>query len=77
MTGQIPIIEERPVLLQEDLWYAIKQLSSIIKDDGYVDLGNHATEAMGETDLFNLAQVCLFDPFLCTILLLSSSNLCF
>lgn len=32
-------------------------LSSIIKDDDYKDLGNHATEAIGEMGLFGLAQV--------------------
>ena len=32
-------------------------LSSIIKDEDYEDLGNHATEAMGESGLFGLAQV--------------------
>ena len=32
-------------------------LSSIIKDDDYEDLGNHATKAMGEMGLFGLAQV--------------------
>ena len=33
------------------------QISSIIKDEDYEDLGNHAAEAMGETSLFSLAQV--------------------
>ena len=47
-----------PPLLREDSQYAIGQLSSIIKDDDYEDLGNHATEAMGEIGLFSLAQVC-------------------
>ena len=56
MTGQGSIIEKRPVLLHEDSRYAIKQLSSIIKDDDYEDFGNHATEAMGETCLFSLTR---------------------
>ena len=38
-------------------------MSSIIKDDDYEDLGNHAIGAMGETGLFNLAQVCSFVSF--------------
>ena len=37
-----------PVLLHEDSQYAFKQISSIIKDEDYEDLGNHATEAMGD-----------------------------
>ena len=58
MKGPIPVAKERPILLREDLSYALKQLSSIIKDDDYSDLGNYATEAMRETGLFSLAQVC-------------------
>ena len=54
-----PVTEKRPVLFHEDSRYALKQLSSIIKDDDYEDLGNHATEAMGEIDLFSLARVCV------------------
>ena len=49
MTGADPVVEKCPVLLFEDSGYALKQLSSIIKDnDDYEDLGNHATKAMGE-----------------------------
>ena len=59
ITGQGPVIEKRPVLFHEDSWYALKQLFSIIKDDDYKDLGNHATKAMGETGLFSLTQVCI------------------
>lgn len=51
------------VLLREDLQYAIGQLSSIIKVDDYEDLGKYATEAMGETGLFSLAQVCVRPSF--------------
>ena len=57
MTGYGPVTKKWPVLLREDSWYAIKQLSSIIKDDDYEDLGNHATEAIREIGLFSLAQV--------------------
>ena len=57
MMGQGPITKKHPVLLREDSRYALKQLSSIIKDDDYEDLGNHATKVMGETGLFGLAQV--------------------
>ena len=63
MKGADPVTEKRPILLLEDSGYALKQLSSIIKDDDYEDLGNHATETMGETGLFSLAQVCLSVPF--------------
>ena len=46
-----------PVLLHEDLRYALGKLSSIIGSEDYEDLGNHSTEAMGETGLFSIAQV--------------------
>ena len=46
-----------PVLLQEELKYALGKLSSIIGSEDYEDLGNHSTEAMGETGLFSIAQV--------------------
>ena len=59
MKGVDTVAEKCPVLLCEDLRYALKQFLSIIKDDDYEDLGNHATEAMGETGLFSLVQVCL------------------
>ena len=77
MTGHVSVTKERPILLHKDSRYVLKQLSSIIKDDNYADLGNHATKAMGETGLFNLAQICLSILFLYFILLLSHSNLCF
>jgi len=75
MKGQVPITEERPVLLREDSSYALKQLSSTIKDDKYLDLGNHATEAMGETGLFNLAQVRLSVTCIFFVPMLSCSKL--
>ena len=46
-----------PVLLHEDLKYALGKLSSIIGSEDYKDLGNHSTEAMGETGLFSITQV--------------------
>ena len=46
-----------PVLLREDLKYALGKISSIIGSEDYEDLGNHSTEAMGETGLFSIAQV--------------------
>ena len=46
-----------PVLLHEDLKYALGKISSIIGSEDYEDLGNHLTEAMGETGLFSIAQV--------------------
>jgi len=51
--------EKPPVLLREDSKYALEQLSSIILSEDYEDLGNHSTEAMGETGLFAIAQVIL------------------
>ena len=50
-TGQ----EKPPVLLHEDSKYALEQLSSIITSEDYEDLGNHSTEAMGESGLFAVA----------------------
>ena len=46
-----------PVLLREDPKYALGKLSSIIGNEDYEDLGNHSTEAMGETGLFSIVQV--------------------
>ena len=46
-----------PVLLREDPKYALGKISSIIGSEDYEDLGNHSTEAMEETGLFNIAQV--------------------
>ena len=46
-----------PVLLREDPKYALGKISSIIGSENYEDLGNHSTEAMGETGLFSIAQV--------------------
>ena len=46
-----------PVLLREDPKYALGKLSSIIGNEDYEDLGNHSTEAMGETGFFSIAQV--------------------
>ena len=59
MTIKGPVSEKCRTLLHEDSWYAIGQLLSIIKDYDYENLGNHATEAMGETSLLSLAQVCI------------------
>ena len=49
--------KKSPVLLREDPKYALGKLSSIIGSEDYEDLGNHSTEAMGETALFSIAQV--------------------
>ena len=53
-----PSSQKKPlVLLCEDPKYALEKLSSIIGNEDYEDLGNHSTEAMGETGLFRIAQV--------------------
>ena len=53
-----PGSQKKPsVLLCEDPKYALAKLSSIIGSEDYKDLGNHSTEAMGETGLFSIAQV--------------------
>ena len=51
------ILEKSPVLLYEDFKQALEQISSIIFTEDYEDLGNHSTEAMGESGLFAVAQV--------------------
>ena len=58
-----------PVLLREDPQYALERLSSIITFEDYEDLGNHSTEAMRETGLFNIAQVliCHFHVHPCSL----------
>ena len=50
-------LEKPPVLLREDSKHALEQISSIISVKDYEDLGNHSTEAMGESGLFAVAQV--------------------
>ena len=49
------IPEKPPVLLHEDSKHALEQISSIISAEDYEDLGNHSTEAMGESSLFAVA----------------------
>ena len=50
--------QEKPLpLLRDDSKFALEKLSSIITAEDYEDLGNHSTEAMGETGLFAIAQV--------------------
>ena len=51
------IPEKSPVLLRKDSKHALEQISSIISTKDYEDLGNHSTEAMGESGLFAVAQV--------------------
>ena len=46
-----------PILLHEDPKYALEKFLSIIGSEDYEDLGNHSTEAMGETGLFSIALV--------------------
>ena len=47
--------EKPPPLLRDDSKFALEKLSSIISLEDYEDLGNHSTEAMGETGLFVVA----------------------
>ena len=49
--------EKLPVLLREDSKHSLEQISSIISSEDYEDLGNHSTEAVGESGLFAVAQV--------------------
>ena len=57
MKGPSKDQEKPPVLLREDSKHALEQISSIISAEDYEDLGNHLTEAMGETGLFAITQV--------------------
>ena len=59
MMSEVLITKKPFVLFREDSQYALKQISSIIKDEDYEDLGNHATEAMRETGLFSFIQACI------------------
>ena len=57
MKGPSKDQEKPPVLLREDSKHALEQISSIMSAKDYEDLGNHSTEAMGETGLFAITQV--------------------
>ena len=70
--------EKPPPLLHDDSKFALEKLSSIISSEDYEDLGNHSTEAMGETGLFSVAQVmfvCRFTPSHSTLSLSNTLNL--
>ena len=75
MTSQGLVTMKPPILLRKDSQYALKQISSIIKDEDYEDLGNHATKVMVEMSLFSLAQVHIcplfFYPSCCLFLSLT------
>ena len=60
--GPSTVPEKPSILLREDSKYALENLLSIISPDDYEDLGNHATEAMGETGLFCITQVSYVRP---------------
>lgn len=55
--------EKPPPLLRDDSKFALEKLSSIISFEDYEDLGNHSTEAIGETSLFAVAQVMFIRRF--------------
>ena len=55
MNGPSTTQDKPPVLFREDSKYALEKILSIITSDGYKELSNHATEAMGETGLFCVA----------------------
>ena len=57
MKAPSTILEKPLVFLREDSKHALEQILSIIYAEDYEDLGNHSTEAMGESDLFAVAQV--------------------
>ena len=55
--------EKPPPLLYNDSIFALEKLSSIISSEDYEDLGNHSTEAIGETGLLAVAQVTFIRRF--------------
>ena len=57
MKAPSTVPDKPPVLLREDSKHALEQISSIISAKDYEDLGNHSTEAIGESGLFAVAQV--------------------
>ena len=65
------IPEKPPVFLREDSKHASEKISSIISTEDYEDLGNHSTEAMGESSLFAVTQVIrpVTFPFISLILM--------
>ena len=63
MKGSSTTQEKPPVLFREDSKYTLEKLSSILTSEDYEDLSNHATEAMGESGLFCVAQVRHVRPY--------------
>ena len=57
MKAPSTIPEKSPFLLHENSKHALEQISSIISVEDYEVLGNHSTEAMGESGLFAITQV--------------------
>ena len=57
MKGPSSEPKKPPPLLRDDAGYALEKLSSLLTSEDYEDLGNHSTDAMGETSLFSIAQV--------------------
>ena len=70
MVSKGPFTKKPPYPPPRGLQYALKKISPIIKDEDYEDLDSHATEAIGKTSLFSLAQVyiCPF-PFIHLVVL--------
>ena len=70
--------EKPPPLLRDYSKFILEKLSSIISSEDYEDLGNHSTEAMGETGLFAVAQVMFvrrFTPVHSTLFLSNTLSL--
>lgn len=56
MKGPSADLKKPPPLLRDDAGYALEKLSSLLTSEDYEDLGNHSTEAMGETSLLVLLR---------------------
>ena len=67
--------EKPPPLLRDNSKFALEKLSSIISSEDYEDLGNHSTEAIGETGLFVVAQVIFLHRLKFVYLVFWSNNL--
>ena len=76
MTTKGPILKQHTLLLRKDSQYVVGLLLSIIKDDDYEDLGNHAIEAMGsQVSLAWLRCTTVLLPFHSSTIILISNLL--
>ena len=70
IVGETPTTVKLPPSFCKDSQYALKQISSIIKDEDYEDLGNHAIEAIGRRAYSVWYRYVYPSPYLYSILFL-------